>query len=414
MISRKVDELMKMVSESEKLKEGLNKKVSDQQSELSDLRSRYEELVTCYKDKVEETEKELSTNCNTLKEKNLMIVKLENDLQCAKDQIILLEKSLGDYLDENMKYKNENKVIQRKLKDTKDGNMEQMTNNEIHQIKQELGKLKSHVSKELSELKVKVSSINASTSRQLMSSCTLETVNRFKPLQFSTNNEEKEESSTQGSSDEGDADDPPTPRTASRRRRKRSKKLKVVPGIISYSQAIAGMKKNIVFSSSLTRDIEVNDFNRSSKEGNSTQFVRFRGKKIKHIKHYIQTHLDEVQPDRVIIVGGGNDLPVTQLKESPVNRVANDIIEAGRVCEQNGVTKVAISSIPPRQSFHFQLYRKELNDKLRVLCESNGFDFIDNSNIILRDHILRDGVHLNQYGNELLRRNLLTYFNNLP
>ena len=145
---------MKMVSESEKLKEGLNKKVSDQQSELSDLRSRYEELVTCYKDKVEETEIELSTNCNTLKEKNLMIVKLENDLQCAKDQIILLEKSLGDYLDENMKYKNENKVIQRKLKDTKDGNMEQMTNNEIHQIKPELGKLKSHVSNELSDLKV--------------------------------------------------------------------------------------------------------------------------------------------------------------------------------------------------------------------------------------------------------------------
>ena len=89
--------------------------------------------------------------------------------------------------------------------------------------------------------------------------------------------------------------------------------------------------------------------------------------------------------------------------------MAEDLIEAARTCRQNGATKVAISSITPRSSFHFQLYRKQLNDQLRELCTDNGFDFIDSNEIVLKNHILRDGVHLNNAGTELLRRNFLNY-----
>lgn len=236
-------------------------------------------------------------------------------------------------------------------------------------------------------------------------------VNRFNPLRFDTNGEEKEESSSDGTSD-GDVDTPPTPETRSRRRR-RAKKLKVVPGLDTYSQSVSGVKKAIVFSTSLTRDIDEKTFNRSCKEGNKTHFIRFNGKKMCHIKNYIPTHLNEEHPDTAIILGGGNDLPTSKVEHSPVARIAGDIIEAGRLCRQNGVTKIAISSIPPRMFFHFQLYRKELNDLLRVQCASNGFDFIDNKNIILKDHLLRDGIHLNAYGTEVLRGNFLNFLNNL-
>ena len=180
----------------------------------------------------------------------------------------------------------------------------------------------------------------------------------------------------------------------------------------TYSVAVSGVTKNIVFSTSVTRDIDETAFNKSCKEGNQTRFIRFRGKEVRHITHYIPTHLNEEHPHRVIILCGGNDLPDRHVENSPVTRIADDIIEAGRVCMQHGVKTVAISSIPPRNSFHFQLYRKELNDLLKVKCDNNGMQFIDNKTIILKYHVLHDGVHMNANGSEILRDNFLSFINN--
>ena len=400
--------LEEMIEQSgEKMKE-LDKTLLDREAELSTSRAQYQELALSYKNKIKETEEELMSKANTLRERNSVIMKLEHDLKRANDQIRLLEVSLGDYLDENVRCKNENKVYQKRLKDMEDNNEHTTNNGEVFKLKEDLNKFKSYVSKEISDLKVKA----GNASQNSKSKCILNSENRFKPLQFNVNGVERDESSTDYSSD-ADVDTPPTPRTRIRRRRRRAKKLAIVPGMGTYSQALTGEKKNVVFSTSLTRDIEVNAFNRSCKEGNKTNFIRFRGKKICHIKNYIATHLNEEHPDTVIILGGGNDLPETRMEQSPVARVAQDIMEAGRLCKQNGVNTVAISSIPPRESFHFQLYRKELNDLLRVQCLSDGFHFIDNKNIILKEHILRDGVHLNLHGTELLRTNFLNFLNSM-
>ena len=232
-------------------------------------------------------------------------------------------------------------------------------------------------------------------------------------MRFQVNGEEKEESSTTGSSDEADVESPPTPRTRRRRRKRRAKKLTVVPGLDTYSQAVSGEKSHIVFSTSLTRDIDENEFNRSCEEGNKTEFIRFRGKKINYIKKNITTHLNRVHPYSVTLLGGGNDLPVSQVAVSPVFRIVKDIIEAGHVCKDNGVNTVAISSIPPRKFFHFQLYRKVANDLLRVECAKHGFVFIDSKGIVMREHLLRDGVHLNPSGTEVLRKIFLEFINNM-
>ena len=53
-----------------------------------------------------------------------------------------------------------------------------------------------------------------------------------------------------------------------------------------------------------------------------------------------------------------------------------------------------------------------MNDLLRKECLRYGFKFIDNSNIVLSKHILRDGVHLNGAGTDILRDNFLKYINN--
>ena len=134
---------------------------------------------------------------------------------------------------------------------------------------------------------------------------------------------------------------------------------------------------------------------------------------MRHIKDYVQPHLVEENPDNVIILGGGNDLPVTQVEHSPVPRIVADIIATGNRCKDNGATTEAIAGIPSRQPAYFQLYRRKLNELLQVECERNGFDFINNDNIVLSDHLLRDGVHLNSSGSDLLSKNFSNYFNSI-
>ena len=75
------------------------------------------------------------------------------------------------------------------------------------------------------------------------------------------------------------------------------------------------------------------------------------------------------------------------------------------------MVRVAISSVLPRSSFYYQGYRQEINDLLRKECSKYGFHFIENKNIILKNHILKDGVHLNFTGTGLLRDNLLEFVN---
>ena len=85
------------------------------------------------------------------------------------------------------------------------------------------------------------------------------------------------------------------------------------PGVNSYRDAVVEGKKAVVFSTSMTRSIRINEFNSYYKEGNA-RFFRFHGAKARHVKDYVLSHLEEEQPDSVIIQMGGNDLPTGRPK----------------------------------------------------------------------------------------------------
>ena len=174
--------------------------------------------------------------------------------------------------------------------------------------------------------------------------------------------------------------------------------------------------KALIFSSSITRGIDPNGFNKKLKNSKA-RLHKFSGKKVHHIKDYMLTHIVEDRPDSVVIVAGGNDVPIGKFDSVPLTSIADDIMEAGLLCRRNGVRNIHISSILPRGSFYFQLRRHRLNLMLKEQCGTNGFIFIDNRDIVLSDHIGHDGVHLNKAGSSALCRNLcnsLNFLNSKP
>ena len=179
------------------------------------------------------------------------------------------------------------------------------------------------------------------------------------------------------------------------------------PGRGSYKDAVTDSGNNaMVISTSMTKGIDTNKF-REDYNGKVT-FHRFHGKKARHIKHYIPTHLSEEQPNIVIIQAGGNDLANNA---SNLLDIANNIMEIGQICKRYGASKICISSVLPREDFHYQLRRKDLNELLKNLCVVHDYVFMENSNIILSKHICGDGVHLDGGGSSVFSANLLESLN---
>ena len=67
----------------------------------------------------------------------------------------------------------------------------------------------------------------------------------------------------------------------------------------------------------------------------------------------------------------------------------------------------------PRADFHLNIKRWEVNVFLRGLCVENNFTFVDNSNITVREHLLKDGVHFNEAGTKLFAANMVKCLNGL-
>ena len=138
---------------------------------------------------------------------------------------------------------------------------------------------------------------------------------------------------------------------------------------------------------------------------------RFRGRKARHIRNQIETHLQEELPDAAILLIGGNDLSDNRNNPMPVVNIANQIIDSAMLCKNYGVKDVCVSSVLMRKERNTNFEnterrRKELNEILRSLCEINKFIFLDNDvgeGKIVLEHTY-DGVHLTDPGSDLLSR----------
>ena len=99
------------------------------------------------------------------------------------------------------------------------------------------------------------------------------------------------------------------------------------------------------------------------------------------MKWTIPTLLEE-SPKIVLVQCGGNDLQTVKANPMPVETIANDIIDAAKICENHGAEHVLVSSIIMRnQHDYMEKRRNELNIILRDMCYDLGFIFVDNENI---------------------------------
>ena len=130
------------------------------------------------------------------------------------------------------------------------------------------------------------------------------------------------------------------------------------------------------------------------------------------MKTYVATHLEEEQPDTVIVLAGGNDLQTKRDNPTPVEDIANHIIEIGNICSTYGVANIIISSVIIRRTPYMVKRWRELNNILKGMCIDFNFTFIDNNNIST-DDLANDGVHLNEDGNIKLANNFLASLNNI-
>ena len=185
------------------------------------------------------------------------------------------------------------------------------------------------------------------------------------------------------------------------------------PGPRSYRDATVRGEEVLIFSTSITKGIRPGEFNEYYDGNGKVSFRRFHGGHARHIKEYLGTHLQEVAPKTVIIQSGSNDLPTSRYDPVPVGDIANDIMASGMTCKQYGVQNVIISSVLPRNKWFLQERARDLNKFLSELCKVCGFIFIDNSNILVDQHLYTDGVHLNDEGTIVLANNYLECLNGM-
>ena len=154
-------------------------------------------------------------------------------------------------------------------------------------------------------------------------------------------------------------------------------------------------------------------FNKYIESGRAS-FVTFPGATDKRLLHYCLPTLADEKPEVFVIHAGCNDLSTKRgevLNQTVANEVAGVIIDMGKVCIQNGVNKVFISSIVFSKNFTKQKLISELNDVLKERCIVYGFVFLNNSNI-KKEHLWKDGTHLVEEGKVLLANNFIKSLNN--
>jgi len=150
--------------------------------------------------------------------------------------------------------------------------------------------------------------------------------------------------------------------------------------------------------------------------GYKTKVCCFPGAGIAKLADHTDVELNYAKPEVAILHVGGNDLA----NRMEPDEIADNIAYLGLQMKERGIQRVAISGMTPRKNLMKEI--PILNEALKSMCKTYGFDFIDNANIKFgyrgwdgqpKSHLSGDRIHLNYSGVELLEDNYIYYLRDL-
>ena len=130
----------------------------------------------------------------------------------------------------------------------------------------------------------------------------------------------------------------------------------------------------------MVKDIRMKEAN-SQLRNSFAKLRSFPGATLKHLKYCIAPSLIDETPDRIILHGGFNDV---NNKNSTPEKIANKIADMKILCRDYGVNDIFISAMICRRGKFLNGKVKRVFFLLKLICEENGYLFIDNSNIEIR------------------------------
>jgi len=123
------------------------------------------------------------------------------------------------------------------------------------------------------------------------------------------------------------------------------------------------------------------------------------------LKHCVVLSLIKQEPDIAVIHIGCNNINSKNIDDLDKNKLANEIIEIGKICREKNVQNIIISSIFVKRNLKICVVIRQVNDNIRDLCVLNNFNFIGNLNIT-RESLSYDGIHSSKEGKSYLQLTL--------
>ena len=181
----------------------------------------------------------------------------------------------------------------------------------------------------------------------------------------------------------------------------------VVPGYTPHSKA--HIKGTIIISDSTPGRIKswvLNENIDSTKE--SIIMKKYPGATAAEIAHNAIIPFSEIGPSQVIIMAGTNDIGKANRTKSAINEfmIVDDILKIAALAKVYGAEKVIVSSLLIRRGYRNQSAVNRINVLLSKQCREQGYSFLDHGNVKMV-HIASDGLHLNDFGINILKMNFL-------
>ena len=127
--------------------------------------------------------------------------------------------------------------------------------------------------------------------------------------------------------------------------------------------------------------------------GNMVSFNCFSGANTKQLDYYVVATLVDETPQTVVMHIGSNNITESTIRQINLDDLAQKIIDIGLKCRSYRVRYIAISSILVRSNIRLNQVISKANDILKVLCATNGFNFMCNDEIGTK-MVWKDDLHL--------------------